>query len=88
MTCLKQICRSASLIFMVFLFVFSSCAYFNTFYNAQQYFEQAEKQRLEKAGESIPPSAIDAYGKVIDKSQHVIDEYPDSKLVKTFEAKI
>ena len=82
MTCLKQICRSASLIFMVFLFVFSSCAYFNTFYNAQQYFEQAEKQRLEKAGESIPPSAIDAYGKVIDKSQHVIDEYPDSKLVK------
>ncbi len=67
---------------MVFLFVFSSCAYFNTFYNAQQYFEQAEKQRLEKAGESIPPSAIDAYGKVIDKSQHVIDEYPDSKLVK------
>ena len=67
---------------MVLLFVFSSCAYFNTFYNARQYFEQAEKQRLEKAGESIPPGAIDAYGKVIDKSQHVIDKYPDSKLVK------
>ena len=67
---------------MVLLFVFSSCAYFNTFYNARQYFEQAEKQRLEKAGESIPPGAIDAYGKVIDKSQYVIDKYPDSKLVK------
>ena len=67
---------------MVLLFVFSSCAYFNTFYNARQYFEQAEKQRLEKAGESIPPGAIDAYGKVIDKSQYVIDNYPDSKLVK------
>ena len=67
---------------MVLLFVFSSCAYFNTFYNARQYFEQAEKQRLEKAGESIPPGAIDAYGKVIDKSQHVIEKYPDSKLVK------
>ena len=82
MTCLKQICRSAPLIFTVLLFVFSSCAYFNTFYNARQYFEQAEKQRLEKAGESIPPGAIDAYGKVIDKSQYVIDKYPDSKLVK------
>ena len=67
---------------MVLLFVFSSCAYFNTFYNARQYFEQAEKQRLEKAGESIPPGAIDAYGKVIDKSQYVIDKYPDSKLIK------
>ena len=67
---------------MVLLFVFSSCAYFNTFYNARQYFKQAEKQRLEKAGESIPPGAIDAYGKVIDKSQYVIDKYPDSKLVK------
>ena len=82
MTCLKQICRYTSLIFMVLLFVFSSCAYFNTFYNARQYFKQAEKQRLEKAGESIPPGAIDAYGKVIDKSQYVIDKYPDSKLVK------
>jgi len=82
MTCLKQICRYTSLIFMVLLFVFSSCAYFNTFYNARQYFEQAEKQRLEKAGESIPPGAIDAYGKVIDKSQYVIDKYPDSKLIK------
>ena len=82
MTCLKQICRYATLIFMVLLFVLSSCAYFNTFYNARQYFEQAEKQRLEKAGESIPPGAIDAYGKVIDKSQYVIDKYPDSKLVK------
>jgi tetratricopeptide (TPR) repeat protein len=66
---------------VISLFLFSSCAYFNTFYNAQEYFEKAEKQRLEKAGESIPPSAIDAYGKVIDKSQFVIDKYPESKYV-------
>ncbi|MDP7436242.1 MAG: hypothetical protein QGH91_00320 [Candidatus Marinimicrobia bacterium] len=37
---------------------------------------------MEKAGESIPPAAIDAYGKVIEKSQHVIDKYPDSKYVQ------
>lgn len=82
MTCLKQICHTATLIFTISLFLISSCAYFNTFYNAQEYFKLAENQRLEKAGESIPPSAIDAYGKVIDKSQHVIDKYPDSKYVK------
>jgi len=60
-------------------FFLLSCAYFNTFYNAEQYFKKAEKIRLEKAGETIPPSAIDAYGKVIDKSQFVLDKYPDSK---------
>ncbi|MBC8322121.1 MAG: tetratricopeptide repeat protein [Candidatus Marinimicrobia bacterium] len=82
MTCKQQICPTARLIFTISLFVFSSCAYFNTFYNAQLYFEKAEKERLEKAGESIPPAAIDAYGKVIEKSQHVIDKYPDSKYVQ------
>ena len=82
MTCKQQIYPIARLILTISLFIFSSCAYFNTFYNAQLYFENAEKQRLEKAGESIPPAAIDAYGKVIEKSQHVIDKYPDSKYVQ------
>jgi len=82
MTAKLNINTSFRLIIAISLFLFSSCAYFNTFYNAQEYFEKAEKQRLEKAGESIPPSAIDAYGKVIDKSQFVIDKYPDSKYVQ------
>jgi len=82
MTCKQQICPITHLIITISLLIFSSCAYFNTFYNAQLYFEKAEKQRLEKAGESIPPAAIDAYGKVIEKSQHVIDKYPDSKYVQ------
>jgi len=81
MTCLPQICRTTRFIFTISLFLLSSCAYFNTFYNAEEYFEKAEKQRLEKAGESIPPGAIDAYGKVIEKSQHVIDKYPESRYV-------
>ncbi len=81
MTCSSQIWRTNPLIFTITLLLYSSCAYFNTFYNAEEYFEKAEKQRLEKAGESIPPGAIDAYGKVIDKSQYVIDNYPESKYV-------
>ena len=59
-----------------------SCAYFNTFYNAEQYFKKAEKIRLEKAGESIPVSAIDDYSKVIEKSKRVIDEFPESNYRK------
>jgi tetratricopeptide (TPR) repeat protein len=61
---------------------FLSCAYFNTFYNAEQYFKRAEKIRLEKAGETIPVSAIDSYSKVIDKSRLVLEEYPDTRYRK------
>ena len=60
-------------------FCLLSCAYFNTFYNAEQYFKKAENIRLEKAGETIPVSAIDSYSKVIDKSNLVLEEYPDTK---------
>ena len=59
-----------------------SCAYFNTFYNAEQYFKKAEKIRLEKAGESIPVSAIDDYSKVIEKSKRVLDEFPETNYRK------
>ena len=59
-----------------------SCAYFNTFYNAEQYFKKAEKIRLEKAGESIPVSAIDDYSKVIEKSKRVIEEFPETSFRK------
>jgi TolA-binding protein len=79
MTFINQLLHPKLIITMTAFLLLSSCAYFNTFYNAQYYFKLAEKQRLEKAGESIPPSAIDAYGKVIDKSQYVLDKYPDSK---------
>ena len=37
---------------------------------------------MEKAGESIPVSAIDAYSKVIDKSRRVLEEYPDTRYRK------
>ena len=79
MTSINQFLHSKSILAMTAFLLLTSCAYFNTFYNARYYFKQAEKQRLQKAGESIPPSAIDAYGKVIDKSQYVLDKFPDSK---------
>ena len=63
-------------------FCLLSCAYFNTFYNAEQYFKKAEKIRLEKADETIPVSAIDSYSKVIDKSKLVLEKYPDTRYRK------
>ena len=70
--------KNINYIIFIVLLCSCSCAYFNTFYNAEQYFKKAEKIRLEKAGESIPISAIDDYSKVIEKSKRVIDDFPYS----------
>ena len=59
----------------------SSCAYFNTFYNAERYFKQADLIRLEKSDKAIPLRAMDNYGKTIQKCKVVISEYPESKFV-------
>tara|TARA_B100001250_G_scaffold414484_1_gene453178 strand:- start:2671 stop:4401 length:1731 start_codon:yes stop_codon:yes gene_type:complete len=64
-------------IFIILIFQ-CGCAYFNTFYNAKVYYQEAEKIRLEKDGESIPITAMDKYGKVIEKCQKVLNEFPKS----------
>ena len=77
-----RICRIVSLIpITVSLLTLLSCAYFNTFYNAEKYFKEAERIRLEKDGESLPLKAMDKYGKTIQKCNAVLSEYPDSKLI-------
>ena len=69
------------LLYVAILFI--SCAnlkpYFNTFYNAEEYFNKAEKNRLENRGDILPQSAINDYKKVVDKSQMIIDTYPEFK---------
>ena len=76
---MKSTILSKSLIFVVVLLGFGGCAYFNTFYNAQQYYEEAEKIRLQKEGESIPITALDKYGKTIQKCEKVLKDFPDTK---------
>ena len=73
-----------NLIKKIFLFYFliilsSSCAYFNTFYNANQYYEEANKIRLEKDGQAVPITAMDKYGKAINKCKKVLKDFPQSK---------
>jgi len=68
-----------TLFFVVILLCSGGCAYYNTFYNAQQYYEEAEKIRLQKEGKTIPITALDKYGKTIQKCQKVLSDYPESK---------
>ena len=73
-----------NLIKKIFLFYFliilsGSCAYFNTFYNANQYYEAANKIRLEKDGQAVPITAMDKYGKAINKCKKVLKDFPQSK---------
>jgi len=68
-----------TLFFVVIFLCSGGCAYFNTFYNAQQYYEEAEKIRLQKEDKAIPITALDKYGKTIQKCQKVLSDYPESK---------
>ena len=68
-----------TLFFVVIFLCSGGCAYYNTFYNAQQYYEEAEKIRLQKEGKTIPITALDKYGKTIQKCQKVLTDYPESK---------
>lgn len=59
----------------------SSCAYFNTFYNAEKYFNEADRIRLEKSDKAVPLRAMDNYGKTIQKCKIVLSDFPESKYV-------
>ena len=78
--------RPTSVFIYFCLFVSFSCTglkgYFNTFYNAEQYFDKAEKIRLQNRGDKLPKTAFDHYEKVIEKSEYVIDTYPEFKFRK------
>ena len=72
----SKIIKSLCLLLLV-----QGCAYFNTFYNAQEHYKDAEKIRIENFGNQLPSRAIQEYEKAIEKSQKVLTDYSDSKYV-------
>ncbi len=65
------------------LYLFSAgCAYFNTFYNAQEKFKGAEDtyRKLDE-NRKFPRQLTQDYESAIAKSQKVIENFPDSKWV-------
>ncbi len=77
---LKNACLKAFKLslFVLIILLLSSCAYYNTFYNAKQYFESAQKKPL--TNRNKPSSAaIEEYNKVIKKCGVILTDYKDSK---------
>ena len=78
--------RPTSIFIFFCLFASFSCTsmkgYFNAFYNAEQYFNKAEKIRLQNRGDKLPKTAFDQYDKVIEKSLNVLQAYPEFRFRK------
>ncbi len=72
------------IIYIITLSLFFKCAYFNTFYNAEQSFKAAlniieNSPILDE--EKLSPEAENFLDKTIKNSLIVIDDYPDSKYI-------
>lgn len=65
------------LILAAFLFL-NSCVYYNTFYNAEKYFKEANEMELRDNGQP-KSTAIQKYNKTIKKCGIVLTDYKDSK---------
>lgn len=75
--------RKRQFIIFFILFIFSGCAYFNTFYNAKTYFSEATRQMeidLNKSGK-ISRSTYTIFENAAIKAQKVIEKYPNSDYV-------
>lgn len=68
------------LIIVVIGTLFSSCAYYNTFYNAEQIFKAANERQLDITGRASR-TAQQEYNEVIKKCNTLLEYYPNSKYV-------
>ncbi|MCK4417968.1 MAG: tetratricopeptide repeat protein [Candidatus Latescibacteria bacterium] len=57
------------------------CAYYNTFYNAQKFYHQAEKERLKSPEKEPSSSTLALYDKAIKKASKLLVFHPKSKWV-------
>ncbi|NQV42275.1 MAG: tetratricopeptide repeat protein [Candidatus Marinimicrobia bacterium] len=64
---------------IVLIISIQSCAYYNTFYNAEEYFAEAQKLTRENQTESVSRDEINLYSKAIEKSKKLLQKFPDSK---------
>jgi TolA-binding protein len=68
-------------VFFLFWFSFSSCAYYNTFYNTKKLFKEANKEREKRQGDKPTSREIQKYDKTIEKASKILEVFPDSKYV-------
>ena len=72
------------IVLTLFLSIFSSCIYFNTFYNAKESFKQAQHIIDIKDYREIelPAQAKTLLDESIINSRVILEKYPDSKYVE------
>ena len=59
--------------------IFTGCVYYNTFFHARQYYDEAEKQRLKSNQEFVTGGAAQKYNDAIKKASKVLQNHPKSK---------
>jgi len=59
----------------------AGCAYFNTFYNANLFFDEAENLREESSDKYLSRSIIEKYRDVVEKCDIVLAKYPKSRYI-------
>ncbi|MDO9577129.1 MAG: tetratricopeptide repeat protein [Candidatus Cloacimonadales bacterium] len=67
-----------SLLALAVLLVISGCVYYNTFFNAEKYFDEAQVMALREDGQPSA-NAVQDYNKTIKKCGIVLTDYKDSK---------
>jgi len=71
-----------SILLLSALLLLQACAYFNTFYNAQEIFSAAEELYiLEESKNNLPRQLSQDYDRASVKALKVIDSYPESRWV-------
>lgn len=61
------------------ILLLAGCAYYNTFYNAEEYFKAARKATRANQSSQVTREETQLYAKAIEKSKKVLQNYPDSK---------
>jgi len=65
-------------ILLLILFIFSSCVYYNTFFNAKKYFREALEAKKNNQGR-VNESVKSKLDKSIQKCAYILKEYPENK---------
>lgn len=66
------------ILIFILIILLLGCAYYNTFYNAKKFFEQARSQKVGRDGKPTA-DAIQKYNKAIKKCGIILTEYKNSK---------
>ncbi len=73
--------RALASLIPIVIGLIAGCVYYNTFFNAENYYEEGIEEKEKAAGDELPRAAEAALDSSIEKSLKVIRDYPDSKYV-------